>query len=292
MDYEKITLSSFCVLGHETSSADGEGFVKKAWQLSDDGFSTVAPLAKKERDGTIKGVWGLMSDFSRSFKPWENNFKEGLYLAGVEVDSDVVVPSGWTKWTTPARTYIVIKVNPENYVSSFNHMVYFRLAYEGYKLVGAVFDYTDLTTQQNYLYFPVEEIVFPLDKEEAALKISPCGLHCGYCFFQECGGCLSESNFCSFATAQSDKICPNVKCSKSKGLEGCYECPELEICHSGFFKEEGETAHASAMLIKKYGKKAFAEMMKKLIKAKRLYWLEISSIKGDDERLRFLEKYR
>src|SRR5574344_194007 len=137
MDYEKITLSSFCVLGHETSSADGEGFVKKAWQLSHDDFAVVAPLAKKENDGTIKGFWGLMSDFSRSFKPWENDFKEGLYLAGVEVDSDVSVPPGWTKWIAPARTYIVVKVDPKNYESSFKYMVYFRLAYEGYKLVGA-----------------------------------------------------------------------------------------------------------------------------------------------------------
>jgi len=291
MDYEKKTLSSFCVLGHETSSVDGNGFVKKAWQLSNDDFSVVASLAKKESDGTIKGYWGLMSDFSRSFKPWGNNFKEGLYLAGVEVDPDSVAPPGWTKWIAPARTYLVIKVNPENYESSFKQMVYFRLAYEGYKLVGAAFDYTDNKTQQNYLYFPVEETRFQLNNKDRAMKISPCGLHCGFCFFQECGGCLSDQNYCSFAMGQPDKKCPNVKCSISKGLKGCYECPELETCHYGFFAEEGETAHASAMFIKKHGKKVFAEMTKNMIKAKRTYWLEISSVKGDDERLSLMEKF-
>ena len=138
--------------------------------MSNDDFSVVASLAKKESDGTIKGYWGLMSDFSRSFKPWGNNFKEGLYLAGVEVDPDIVAPPGWTKWIAPARTYLVIKVNPENYESSFKQMVYFRLAYEGYKLVGAAFDYTDNKTQQNYLYFPVEETRFQLNNKDRAME--------------------------------------------------------------------------------------------------------------------------
>lgn len=54
-------------------------------------------MAKKDEKGNIVGIWGAMSDFSRSFKPWEN-FDKGLYLAGVECADDVEAPSGWTKW--------------------------------------------------------------------------------------------------------------------------------------------------------------------------------------------------
>lgn len=35
-----------------------------------------------------------MSDFSRSFHPWED-FSKGLYLAGVECSDDAEAPDGW-----------------------------------------------------------------------------------------------------------------------------------------------------------------------------------------------------
>lgn len=41
---------------------------------------------KKDDNGNICGIWGVMSDFSRSFQPWENGFAKGLYLAGAAHD--------------------------------------------------------------------------------------------------------------------------------------------------------------------------------------------------------------
>lgn len=51
----------------------------------------------KDENGNISGIWGAMSDFSRSFQPWED-FSKGLYLAGVECNEDAEAPDGWTKW--------------------------------------------------------------------------------------------------------------------------------------------------------------------------------------------------
>ena len=41
-------------------------------------------LAKKDENGNICGIWGVMSDFSHSFDPWED-FRKGLYLAGADL---------------------------------------------------------------------------------------------------------------------------------------------------------------------------------------------------------------
>ena len=50
-----------------------------------------------------------MSDIYRSFKPWEDDFSKGLYLAGVECFDDAKAPDGWTKWTIPGYEYIVVE---------------------------------------------------------------------------------------------------------------------------------------------------------------------------------------
>ncbi len=81
--YTKITKESFTVIGKEGSTNDGEGFIGRLWDDANAHFSEVAHLAERDGDGNLCGIWGAMSDFSRSFKPWEN-FSEGLYLAGVE----------------------------------------------------------------------------------------------------------------------------------------------------------------------------------------------------------------
>lgn len=47
-----------------------------------------------------------MSDLSRSFQPWDDNFTKGLYLAGVEVPDDAEAPDGWVKWTVPGYEYV------------------------------------------------------------------------------------------------------------------------------------------------------------------------------------------
>ncbi len=39
-------------------------------------------------NGGMAGIWGAMSDFSRTFRPWEEGFSKGLYLAGVECEDE------------------------------------------------------------------------------------------------------------------------------------------------------------------------------------------------------------
>ena len=84
MKVEKCVKESFVVIGKEGSTVDGHGFIQKLWSDLNMHFTEVEPLAKKDENGNFVGFWGAMSDFSRAFMPWEDNFSKGLYLAGVE----------------------------------------------------------------------------------------------------------------------------------------------------------------------------------------------------------------
>ena len=55
--------------------------------------------------------------------------------------------------------------------------------------------------------------------------VAYCGFSCNHCFLgQWCGSCRTEYNTCSFATCSPDGVCPNAKCCKEKGFDGCWEC--------------------------------------------------------------------
>lgn len=96
MKIETCKKDSFTVIGKEGASTDGAGFIQKLWDDANSHFGEVSHLAKKDENGNISGIWGAMSDFSRSFQPWED-FSKGLYLAGVECNDDAEAPDGWTK---------------------------------------------------------------------------------------------------------------------------------------------------------------------------------------------------
>ena len=103
---------------------------------------------------------------------------------------------------------------------------------------------------------------------KGADPVAYCGFSCNHCFLSEwCGGCRTEYNVCSFATCSPDKKCPNVTCCTEKGIDGCYECADIESCHKGFYVEGNDGANAAkaqAMFIHKYGKKAFLKVHDKL----------------------------
>lgn len=96
-------------------------------------------------------------------------------------------------------------------------------------------------------------------KKETKNKISVCGFSCNHCFLSMwCGSCRSEYNCCSYGTLFENNLCPNVKCAKEKGHEGCYECDLLDSCEVGFYKKDnkdGIAAKNNARFICKYGKK-------------------------------------
>ena len=58
-----------------------------------------------------------------------------------------------------------------------------------------------------------------------------------------------------------------MECCKEKGIDGCYECSELEVCAKGFYQPDNDGANAckaQAMFIKKYGKEKFFRAHDKL----------------------------
>lgn len=153
MELNKCVKESFAVIGKEGSTNDGEGFIQRLWEDANSHFNEVQHLAKKDGDGNIVGIWGAMSDLSRSFAPWEDGFTKGLYLAGVECDLTAEAPDGWTKWVIPAYEYICA----ENEEDIFPKVMEY-LSENGMELAGAVHDFTDPKTGKGYMYFPVNKI--------------------------------------------------------------------------------------------------------------------------------------
>lgn len=149
----KVIKEAFCVIGKEGSTLDGDGFIQKLWQDANGHFSEIADLLKKDANGNLVGIWGAMSDCSRSFQPWENNFRKGLYLAGVECIDQAEAPDGWTKWTIPAYEYLVV----ENHNGVFEKTIR-QMEEQRIPLAGAVHEYTDPATGKEYLYFPIRKI--------------------------------------------------------------------------------------------------------------------------------------
>lgn len=154
MKIEKCRKESFVVIGKEGSTLEGNGFIQRLWEDANGHFDEVAPLAKKDENGNLMGIWGAMSDLSRSFKPWEEEFSKGLYLAGVECKEDAEAPEGWTKWVIPGYEYIYAECEgPETFSQVINYM-----GENDITLVGAVHDFTCPQTGKNYMFFPVGEV--------------------------------------------------------------------------------------------------------------------------------------
>ncbi|MGF7059477.1 GyrI-like domain-containing protein [Brassicibacter mesophilus] len=154
MEITKCVKESFSVIGKEGSTNDGKGFIQKLWADANSSFAEVSPLAKKDENGNLLGIWGAMSDLSRSFNPWEDNFTKGLYLAGVEVMDNAQAPQGWMKWTIPSYEYIYVKNENQN---TFTEVIEY-LKENNIKLVGAVHDYTCPEDGQGYIFFPIRRV--------------------------------------------------------------------------------------------------------------------------------------
>lgn len=106
------------------------------------------------------------------------------------------------------------------------------------------------------------------DARRGVDPVAYCGLSCNHCFLTEwCGSCRTKYNTCSYATIFEDRRCPNSACCQEKGLDGCYECPELESCTKGFYEpgnDGANAARAQAMFIRKYGKNALLKVHDRL----------------------------
>lgn len=153
MKINKCVKESFAVIGKEGSTLDGENFIQKLWDDANSHFAEVQHLAKKDENGNIGGIWGAMSDFTRSFNPWED-FNKGLYLAGVECNDEAEAPEGWVKWTIPGYEYVYAECeNDDTFPKVIEYM-----KDNDIPLVGAVHDFTCPQTGKNYMFFPIRKL--------------------------------------------------------------------------------------------------------------------------------------
>lgn len=155
MKIENCMKEPFAVIGKEGSTEDGMGFVQRLWADANSHFAEVSDLAKKDEQGDLIGIWGAMSDFSRSFKPWEDGFCRGLYLAGVECLDEAQPPHGWIKWIIPGYEYLRVECDRDGI---FSDMIAYLQA-NNIPLVGAVHDFTCPVTGKNYMYFPIRPLM-------------------------------------------------------------------------------------------------------------------------------------
>ena len=154
MNANKCIKESFTVIGKEGSTRDGEGFIRRLWEDANSHFAEVKNLEKKDESGGLAGIWGAMSDFSRSFRPWEEGFTKGLYLAGVECDDEAQAPEGWTKWVVPGFEYAYVECDDRNV---FPEMLNW-LEENSLSLAGAVHDFTCPETGKQYMFFPIRRL--------------------------------------------------------------------------------------------------------------------------------------
>ncbi|MBQ3295730.1 MAG: GyrI-like domain-containing protein [Erysipelotrichaceae bacterium] len=156
VQYEIIDLPQIAIIGKEGLCTKEKNIVQDLWLQANSNFSDVADLGMKNVDGSFTGFWGAMSDESMSFMSWTDDFSRGMYLAGIEVNEDTAVPDGWVKWVMPARKYLVTEVTPESYKETFETVINSLIPELGMKLAGAVCDFTETSTGQNKLFFPVK----------------------------------------------------------------------------------------------------------------------------------------
>ena len=154
MKIEKCTKESFVVIGKEGSSLEGPDFIQKLWADANSHFNEIKHLAKKDESGKLLGIWGAMSDCSHSFKPWEDNFSKGLYLAGVECEDTAEAPAGWTKWVIPGYEYFYVETESE---STFSEVLDY-LSTNHLTVVGAMHDFICPETGKNYVFFPIKKL--------------------------------------------------------------------------------------------------------------------------------------
>lgn len=152
MEYAKTSLPEFWVIGREGSTDDGDGFIGLLWEKANSTFAEVSHLALTGENGSLR-VWGLMSDMAMTFRPWEDDFTRGRYLAGVEVPRDAIPPEGWVKWHSPAYEYIVASADaPDAFPRAIEY-----ISANDLSLAGACYDLT-VPGEGSYIYLPIKKL--------------------------------------------------------------------------------------------------------------------------------------
>ena len=157
MEIVVCELPAFSVIGLEGRAEPGFNPAAALWERANARFGEVEALALRDENGVPVGVWGAMSDLSRSFLPWADGFSRGLYLAGVQVSDSTHAPEGWTKWTLPAFACLRVKAEGD-YAAAFRAGLD-ELARRGLSLTGAVQEcQRPAEGGQLYLFFPFKRL--------------------------------------------------------------------------------------------------------------------------------------
>lgn len=152
MKYQRVSLPAFRVIGIAGSTDDGADFIRRLWDEANARFGEIAAHALTDENGAPR-VWGLMSDMAMDFRPWEDGFTRGRYLAGVEASQDAPVPEGWEAWTSPAYEYVTAPQDgPEAFAAALGY-----LAENGLELVGAAYD-RPVPGNGGFIYLPVRKL--------------------------------------------------------------------------------------------------------------------------------------
>lgn len=158
MEVKIVKKHSFRVIGKEGQglSSEGEQWIPSLWKEANENFNEIESLAKKDSEGNIVGIWGVMTDINDNFNPWG---KEGKYLAGCEVVDTAVAPKNWTEWNIPGYKYIMASCAQKTYGKVFNYILKEYMPENEYELVGAVHEfYPQDSYDELFLYFPIEKI--------------------------------------------------------------------------------------------------------------------------------------
>ena len=145
-DMLHIDCPAYCVIGREGGTKDGEGFIQKLWEEANAHFDEIAPLAAQPLT-----LWGAMSAYDRSLKPWEEEFTCGLYLAGIAVQEGAQPPEGWSKWDFPGYKAIALPMTETAFAEGLAYLQENKL-----QLVLAVQERTDPNTGETLLVFPIK----------------------------------------------------------------------------------------------------------------------------------------
>ena len=154
MEFKTLVKESFCVIGKEIFTWDGDGLIPKVWVIVDREFAVIEPVILKDENGRPLAKWGAMSSKKRDFSMWEENGSVGLYLAGYEAPLDAEAPKGWTKWIVPGYEYLRAECDgPDTLSETLEYM-----GKNGLSLVGAVHDFTCPQTGGNAMFFPIRKL--------------------------------------------------------------------------------------------------------------------------------------
>ncbi len=157
MEIITCELPAISIIGMEGEAEPGHNPAPALWEKANARFGEVEALALRDENGAPVGVWGAMSDLSRSFLPWEDGFTRGLYLAGVQVFPEALPPEDWTKWTLPAFACLRAKAEGD-YNAAFQAGLD-ELTRRGLSLAGAVQEcQRPAEGGQLYLFFPFKRL--------------------------------------------------------------------------------------------------------------------------------------